>query len=146
MTPNRLVDTQVYLQTLWEETTMKMKVMTTWLVISGFSIGTATFLPTRSALAQVGSPQSLQPLAGSEQDQTDLDFFSDSSSGSGADLLNLINQVRLMQGWSPAQYAAEQAGNLDAAAAEFRARQLQQIQTQQQPNNPSSPVDLAPAP
>ncbi len=119
---------------------MKMQVMTAWIVLGGITMG-ATVLTSGPAVAQIVSPQS---LPGSQPQDQSYDLLSDSNERNGADILNLINQIQLLKGWNPDEFAAEQSGNLDAAAAEFRTRQLEQIQIQPQPN--PSQVDLAPAP
>lgn len=112
--------------------------MTAWIILSGLSIAAPTLL-TSSAFAQTAFPQALP--GSQEQDPTNLDFLSDPEQGNGTDFLSLMNRIRLAGGQSQAEFAAEQSNNLDAAAAEFRARQLQQIQGQQ--TNPPGQVNPA---
>ncbi|HEY9845537.1 MAG TPA: hypothetical protein V6D03_05005 [Candidatus Caenarcaniphilales bacterium] len=117
---------------------MKLKVVTAWSLLIG--IGAAISV-TPTAFAQTTSVQPLQNL---QENPNNFDFFTDPERSSGAGLLNLINQVKLLNERSLDEFTAEQADNLDAAAAEFRAQQRQQIQTQP-PQSNSPTVDLTPA-
>lgn len=66
------------------------------------------------------------------QDQpADLNTLLNGNSGTGgASLLNLLNQIRLLDGRNPAEVAAEQQENLNNAAEAFRRKQQQQLQEQ----------------
>jgi len=124
---------------------MKMKVITSRITLIGATVGMIALLAPGPATAQI-TPQS-SPSIGGQDNSSDLDFLDKPEGGSSASLLNLMNRVRMLQEYSPQEFTAEQSKNLDAAAAQFRAQQLQQIQNAQQQTTNSAPtVKLVPAP
>jgi len=111
-----------------------MKTIATWITLGGFCVGAAAALVTRPVLAQAIAPLPAQGLQ--QQDANNFDFFTETERDSSASLLNLINQIQLLNGRTPAEFDAEQSENLNAAAAKFRSQQLQRIQPQPQPAYP----------
>ncbi len=115
-----------------------MKVITSRITLIGAIAGTVALLAPGPAAAQI-TPQS-SPSIGGQDNSSDLDFLDKPEGGSSASLLNLVNQFQMLQNYNPQEFAAEQSKNLDAAAAQFRAQQLQQIQKAQQQTINSAPT------
>ena len=79
------------------------------------------------------------------QPQQDGDPFSDSTEEDSLGVFDLIHRAQMGNLTSPDDYSAQQNQNLDAAAADFRARQRQQIQAPAQaaPVNPVNTPTVA---
>lgn len=120
--------------TTLKEATMSMKAITA-LILGWVSVG-ATLLVTQPALAQLGSERSSSVFP--QNNATDLDFLTTPGGNGGSSMLSLINRLRSLDGRNLQQFSADQAEGLDAAAAKFRAEQLQQLQQQTPLRKPSS--------
>lgn len=119
-----------------------MKAITARLTLIGASVGIIALLAPGPATAQI-LPQSSPGIG--QNNSTDLDFLDKPDGASSSSLLNLVNRVRMLQNYNAEQFTAEQSGSLDVAAAQFRARQLQQIQ-KMQPQSINSTLKVNPAP
>lgn len=77
---------------------------------------------------QTTAPQRPLELFNQEDPNDPANLFSDRANGSS--VLNLINRIQLLNGKSPQQHAEDLDENLNDAAADFRKKQLQQIEQQ----------------
>lgn len=114
-----------------------------WVVLATLSTmgSTALFLPQPSLAQSAPKPQPLQDLFPTKDNN---DPFS--SRGNGLGVFDLIHRATLSPGRSLEDFSSEQDKNLTDAATEFRERQRQLIQQQQQ-NQPSvgtTPSDTTP--
>jgi hypothetical protein len=82
--------------------------------LASFSIATTVF-------AQTTTPQPLADF----QEQDNKDPFSSRGSGQGSSMFNLIHRAIQGPSKSAEDFNSEQQENLDSAAEEFRARQME---------------------
>jgi len=104
------------------------------------SIGVASLLLPQSAWAQ--SSTDINPLQDFQGDEQNNDPFSSRNDDSMNSVFDLIHRAQLGTNRDASEFNAEKTQSLDAAAAEFRKRQQQRIQSpnQVQPvNNPTTP-------
>ena len=102
---------------------------------------TALFLPQPSLAQSATKTQVLQDLFPTKDNN---DPFS--SRGNGLGVFDLIHRATLGTGRSLEDFSSEQQKNLTDAAAEFRERQRQLIQQQQQSQPPEGTVPLGSTP
>lgn len=95
-----------------------------WKTCLGLSIATVWF--ATPVLAQSAKP--LQDL--NSNNSNDLTDVINNPSVGGASLLQLLNQIQLMDGRTPAEFAADQEENINSAVSEFRQKQRQEFQAQ----------------
>jgi hypothetical protein len=91
------------------------------------------------AQAQVGTIQPLQDF----QDPGKGDPFSNRGTGPMNGVMDLIHRSVLGPSRSLDEFASEQQESLDAATADFRAKQMERLRQQQAA--PSSPTSTTPA-
>lgn len=105
------------------------------------SIGAASLLIPQSAWAQ--SSTDVNPLQDFQNNDQNNDPFSSRNEDSMNSVFDLIHRAQLGTNRDAAEFNAEKTQSLDAAAAEFRKRQQQRIQSP----NPVQPVtNTIPAP
>lgn len=94
------------------------------------SIGVASLLLPQSAWAQ--SSTDVNPLQDFQNNDQNNDPFSSRNEDSMNSVFDLIHRAQLGTNRDAAEFNAEKTQSLDAAAAEFRKRQQQRIQTPNQ--------------
>lgn len=90
---------------------------------------------SHTALAQITTPQSIQDLQNPERS----DPFSNRGGSQNNGFLDLIHRAVLGPSRSLDEFNSEQRESLDSAAAEFRAKQKERLQTQP-PAGPTNPT------
>jgi hypothetical protein len=79
----------------------------------------------QKSVAQTTTPQ---PLSDLQNSGNSADPFSRSQTGGQTGVFNLIHQAIQKPSQSPEEFSTSQQENLDSAAAEFRAKQLEMLQ------------------
>lgn len=95
-------------------------------VVAG--IGLATFGFSQASLAQVST--SAQPLQDFQNQDQPADPFSNRGNNQINGVMDMIHRAVLGPSRSPEEFNAEQQENLNSAAAEFRARQMERLRGQ----------------
>lgn len=121
-----------------------MNVAKNWKLTLGMLIG-AGCLAIGSSLPAVAQVTNLKPLEEFQNPDGQADPFSGRGSGQSRGVMDLIHRAILGPSKSSEEFISEQQESLDAAAAEFRARQRERLQ-QQPAAVPTTPVIAPTAP
>ena len=120
---------------------MKQAVQTVLMI--GIAAGCGTMLNVLSAAAQMSPSQPLQDLQNPDKSG---DPFSSRSSNPLGNVMDLIHRSVLGPSRNLDEYTADQQESLDAAAAEFRAKQAERLHQAQPTSAVDAPVTASPVP
>jgi hypothetical protein len=115
-----------------------MNVAMNWKLTLGILIG-AGLLAIGGSLPAVAQVTNLKPLEEFQNPDGKADPFSSRGSGQASGVMDLIQRAILAPSKNSEEFIAEQQENLDAATAEFRARQKERLR-QQPAAVPATPV------
>lgn len=85
------------------------------------------------------------PIGSTPDPNQDIDNVFNNRDSSAGSLYSIINRLQLLNGRSPADFAAEQDENFNSAVSDFRKKQQQQLQAPVTPPT-VSPVKPTPIP
>lgn len=113
-------------------------------LVVGLLAGTALvpFVLPQPILAQSLDLDPSQDL----QRQDNSDPLNGSGTGQGFSVFDMIHRANLGNGRTLEDFSVEQRENLDSAAAEFRARQRERLQIQQNQTDPANPANTVTTP
>jgi hypothetical protein len=115
---------------------MPAKTLTRLVIGTVVGIGVVSLLLPQPSWAQANR---VNPLQDFDPQENSSDPFSGGKEPDSFGIFDLIHRAQLGTNRSSQDFSVEQNESLDAAAAEFRARQRQRIQGQQQ-TIPANPV------